>query len=508
MSALQHEHYRTAKNGSAVPRQDYWAYEDYQDTGRRSFYEEEKLYRLQRYAEEHKKLPMKGEQYSYETQRNDRVPRGYRVPDEKYDHYRRQLDEDYSSKRNVDRYYDNWDSIGGYPVKSRDDGRYADRRASRDGLDDYRPSNYDYRESDLRNMKNCDVYYYEDLMNDDDYYREYHRRQLERYYEKEMVPTSYKAHRPLEKRYSDQDVADCRTGPYNDRRGMDYDQRDYGKVKNYPPRDEHARTYRYPETSKSRSRPTERDFVDYRREKAESGQRKPNARRYDFLPLDCDAVDEVDRHEPLDKSNQDRKYDRSQFLDPEAESSISCKRLAYDFDYNPPDGIDLYLDGDNTDDKQINKEHTNGGDFTSRSCDGFEDTIKSSKGTGRSEQYGSSLERRRTSYDDAIGPDRRDDYYEDSDNPQKIDSSNRPIKDGQVDGDFSSTINSNSEESGSSKQQNQDQQAQKRAEKAPNIDSMKRNSIYRRTAPSSLRNSEFVQNRKKKRGTNFHLFQR
>lgn len=497
MSALQHEHYRTAKNGSAVPRQDFWEYEDYQNTGRRTYYEEERLHRLQRYAEEHKKLPMKGEQYYYETQRNDRVPRGYRVPDEKYDHYGRQLNKDYSGKRNVDRYYDNWDSIGGYPVKSKDDGRYADRRASRDGLDDYRPSNYDYREGDLRNMKNCDVYYYEDLMNDDDYYREYHCRQLERYYEKEMVPTSYKAQRPLEKQYSDQDVGDCRAGPYNDRRGMDYNQRDYGKVKYYPSRDENARTSRCPETSKSRSRPTERDFVDYRRDKAESGQRKPNTRRYDFLPLDCDAIDEVDRHEPLDKYNQDRKFDRSQFLDWEAEPSSSCKRLAYDFDYNPPDGIDLYLDSDNTDEKQINKEHTSRGDFCSRSCDGFEDTIKSSKGTGKSEQYGSSWEHRRTSYDDNIRPDRRDDYCQDSDSPQKMDSRNRPNKDRQVDGDFSS--NSNSEESGSSRQQNQDQKVQKRAEKAPNIDSMKRNSIYRRTAPSSLRNSEFVQNRKKKR---------
>ncbi|XP_072279360.1 dynamin-binding protein isoform X2 [Pyxicephalus adspersus] len=491
MSALQHEQYRTAKNGSAVPRQDFWEYEDYQDTGKRSYYEDEKLYRLQRYAEEHKRLPMRGEQYYYETQRNDRVPRGHRVPEEKYDHYRRHVDEDYFGKRNFDKYYENWDSIGGYPARYRDDGgRYADRRATRDGFDDYRP---DYRESDPRYVRNCDVYYYEDLMNDDDYYREYNRRQLEQYYDRELMPTSSKSHRPLEKRYSDQDIRDSRNGPYIDRRGMDYDQRDYGKVKDYPSRGEDVTSSRYPETSKSRSRPPpEREFVDYRKEKIESGQKKSNARRYDFLPLDCDDID-VDHQGPSMQYIQDRKYDQGQFLDSEADHSSSSKRMALDFDFNPPNGIDLYLYNDHIDDRQFYKEPANRRDLNDRYCDGFEDTIRSSKGKGKN---GSSWEDGRTSNDDNARPDRRDEYYQDSAGPQNMEPRKRPSKDGQADGDLPNIYNS--EESSSSRRQNHDQQAQRKTEKAPNMDSMKRNSIYRRTAPSSLRHSEFVLNRRKK----------
>ncbi|XP_068111641.1 dynamin-binding protein isoform X2 [Hyperolius riggenbachi] len=488
MTALQHESYRTAKNGSAVPRRELWEYEDYENTRRRNYYEDDKLYRVQRYAEEHKSLPLRGEQYYYENQRSSKPPRGYRTPEER-DYYRRQLDEDdYYGRRNVDRYYDTWENIGDSPTRYRDedDSRYADRRMSRDDRDDYRYSNLDSREADVRDMRKCGVYY-EDLMNDDDCYREYYRRQVDRY-EREVAPSKSRGHRPLEKRYSDEDTRYYRTVGYNDRKRIDYDRKDYGKGKDFPSRGEDTSTSRYCDISNSRCRPSDRDLMDYRKDKVEPQQKKSSARQYDFQPLDCDDVGGIENYEPTDQYIEDRRYDRSRSLDFDAEPLNVGKRRARAFDTYPPDAIDMYLDGEKIAGRQKlqNRKEFNGRDF-----EDIENVVEPFRGNDLGDQYGGSWNRR-VSYDEACRSEKGD---KDCDGPEIMASRNKTGKERQINGDAPNKTTP--EDSGLSKQQELTQQAKTTAESAPNMDTMKRNSIYRRTAPSSLRHSEFVQNRRK-----------
>ncbi|XP_075072067.1 dynamin-binding protein isoform X2 [Mixophyes fleayi] len=491
MCALQHENYRTAKNGSAVPRRERclqsWEYEDCQNTRRQRLFEEDRLYREQRYADDHRNLPLRVD-HRYESRTNDRVSKGYRLADEDYDYYKRSQDDDDGGKRNMERYYDTWENIGNSPVRYKEDvGRYGDRRLHYDGLSDRRE--VDYR-------RKCD-FYNDDKLNDDRSYRESHPRKGDRYYGTEMGPSSNPTHRPLEKRYSDQDVRDYRASPSTDRKRMDYDQRDYRKVKDCHPREEEVRSSRYAEVSNSRSRPSERDCVDYKRDKADPGltlgtSKKPNARRYDFMPLDCDEIDGGDDdQELLDQYIEDRKVDRSRSLDFEAEPTSSRKRMAYDFDYNPPEGIDLYINNEDVQDQQIYKDMDGHG----RDCDGFENTVKQQV---KRDPFGSSLEDQRTaemSLDRLYRPERSDDYYfKDSDGSQNRGLRNGPSKDTQMDVDYYKHGHS-----GQNSSEQDDHPTHRRSELAPCTDSMKRNSIYRRTAPSSLRHSEFVQNRRKKK---------
>ncbi|XP_063818326.1 dynamin-binding protein isoform X2 [Pseudophryne corroboree] len=500
MCALQHENYRTAKNGSAVPRRDLcrlsWEYEDCHNTGKPRHYEEERLYREQRYANEHRHLPVRGERY-YESRTNDRVPRGYRLADKDYDYYRRSQNDDYGGKRNMERYYDTLENVGNSPVKYKEDGgRYGDRRLPYDGLNDY--SHPDRRAADLYYRRKGDLYY-DDLLNDDYYYqRENHPRMGERYYGTEVGPSSNRAHRSLEKKYSDQDVRDYRTVPCMDRKRMDYDQRDYRKTKDYQREEEAYSVSRSADVSNSRCRPSERDCVDYKRDKVETGlnsgtSKKSNTQRYDFEPLDCDEIDGSDDDQKLlDGYFEDRKVDRSQSLDFEAEPTSSLKRMAYDFDYNPPDGVDLYINSDIVQDQRIYKEkYTDSrimdghqGDFV-----GLEYAVKQPKDQVKRDQFGGSWEDQRTA-EMAL-----DDHYQTSDGPQNLSLRNGLSKDAEIDVDY---YNHGRSGQNNSLGRSSNPPTHRRPELETCTDSMKRNSIYRRTAPSSLRHSEFVVNRRKK----------
>lgn len=460
-----------------------WEYEDCQNVGRRRLLEEERLYREQRYAEEHRTLPMRKEQHYYENRDKDKVLKDYRVSD---DYYRRSQEEYYDGKTNMDRYYDTLENIRTSPVKFRHDGG-RDRRLHNDGYNDYRYSYQDPRELDVRYMKKYDTYCSDDRENDDRYYRDYHRRKVGRNYETEVRPPS------MEKRYSDQDVQDYRTDPYKDRKRSDYEQRDYRRIKDHYTRLEDVGSSRYPEASNSRCRPFEKDSVDYKRDKTEpkpAGNSKRTAtRHYDFLPLDCDSVDVIEDQVLVDHYVEDLKYDRSRSLDFEAEPTTSCKRMAYDFEYNPPEEIDLYLNNDDLEEDYMDR---NAMDDQYRGCDEVKNTDKRTK--LKRDQYGSSWEDQRTidlGHDPHYRPERSDGYDE-FNGPENQSSSNGPTT--YVD------YNDHGVDSSAGKTQSNDLPAHSKAELASSTNSMKRNSIYRRTAPSTLRRSEFVQNRRKKQG--------
>ncbi|XP_069836116.1 dynamin-binding protein isoform X2 [Dendropsophus ebraccatus] len=477
MCALQHEHYRTSRTQSTVPGRDIhvpsWEYEDCPTIGKRRILEEERLYREKRYAEEHRTLPMRKDQYYYVNRANDKMLKDYRVPD---DYYRRSQEEYYDARTNMER-YDTLENIRTSPVKYRHDGgRNGDRRQRHDGYNDYRYSYQDPRELDARYMRKYDTYCSEDLVDDDRYYRDYHQRKVGRSYETEM------RHQPLEKRYSDQDVRDYRTDPYTERKRSDYEQKDYRRMKDQYTRGEDMGSSRYPETSNSRCRPSERDFVDYKRDKTDPGptsnSKKTTTRRYDFLPLDCDSIDVIEDQELLDRYIEDRTYDRSRSLDFEAKPSTSSKRMAYDFECNPPEGVDLYFNSEDLQEDYVDDRY--------RDYGGIKNTHK--QPNFKRDQYGSSWEDQMT-IDLVDGPlyrPERSDGYHEFDDPENQGSRNRSGKDV----DYYNHEDDNS--SGSP------QHIDQLTELASNTNSMKRNSIYRRTAPSTLRHSEFVQNRKKK----------
>ncbi|XP_077114467.1 dynamin-binding protein isoform X2 [Ranitomeya variabilis] len=486
MCALQHE-YRASRTRSTDPGRDLqvpsWEYEDCQNSERRRLPEEDRLYLEQRYAEEHRTLPMRKDQYYYESRANEKVPKDYRESEDYY--YRRSQEEYYDSRTNMDRYYDTLENIRTSPVKYRHDGRlYGDRRPRHDGYNDNRYSYQDPRELDSRYMRKYDTYCSDEIENDDRYYRDIHRRKVDRGYEKEV------RHKPLEKRYSDQDVRDYRTDPYVEQKKIDYEQRDYRRVKDHYPRGENVCSSRSPEDSSSRCRPSERDFVDYKRDKTKPGpkgnSKKTNTRRYDFLPLDLDSIDVVKDERLVDRDVEKQNYDRSRSLDFEAEPSTSCKRMAYDFEYNTPEEIDLYLNSDDLQEDYLGRDAV---DDLYQDYDVYKNTNKQPK--LKRDQYGSSWEDQKTT-DVADGPyyrpERSDVYHEFDFEDEK--SSNGSTKD--VDS------NNHGVENTARKPHSNDQPTRRKTELESSTDSMKRNSIYRRTAPSSLRNSEFVQNRRKK----------
>ncbi|KAM4033739.1 dynamin-binding protein isoform 2-T3 [Anomaloglossus baeobatrachus] len=481
MCALQHDQYRSSRTQSTVPGRDLqgpsWEYEDYQNKGKRRLAEDDRLYQEQRYAEEHRTLPMRKEQYYY-----DKVPKDY-IESEDYN-YRRSLEEYYDSRTNMDRYYDTLENIRTSPVKYRNDGRRCggDRRPRHD---DYRYSYQDPRDIDARYMRKYDTYCSDEIESDDRYYRESHQRKAYRGYDTEV------RHKPLEKKYSDPEVRDYRTDPYVERKKVDYDQRDYRRGKDHNSRGEDFGSSRYPEVSSSRSRPSEKDSLDYKREKTEPGPKgntkKTNTRRYDFLPLDLDSIDVIEDQRLGDRYVEERNYDRSLSSDFEAEPTTASKRMAYDFEYNPSEEIDLYL---NSDDLQEEYLVRNAPDDHYRDHDGFKNTNRPPK--LKKDQYGSSWEDQRTTdlaHDPYYRPERSDGYHEFDgfEDPRSRNESTRDVDSNNYGDDHSAR-----------KPQSNHQPPHKKTELEATTNSMKRNSIYRRTAPSTLRNSEFVQNRKKK----------
>ncbi|XP_075699211.1 dynamin-binding protein isoform X3 [Rhinoderma darwinii] len=481
MCALQHEQYRTSKTQSTVPGRDLhvpsWEYEDCQNIGKRRLLDEERLYQEQRYAEEHRTLPMRKEKYHYESRANDKVLKDYKVADD------RRSEDYYDGKANRDRYHDTLENIRTSPVKYRHDERTGDRRPRQDGYNDYRYSYQDPRELDVRHMRKYDTYS-DDLVNNDRYYRDDRQRKVDRCYETE------REHQSLEKRYSDQDVRDYRTDHHMERKKLDYEQRDYRKTKDHSTRGKDISSSRFTEVSNNRGRPPERDCLDYKRDKTEPGltgnSKKTTTRRYDFLPLDCDSINVVQDQGPVGQSVEDQKYDRSRSLDFEAQPTTSCKRMAYDFEYNPPEGIDLYF---SSDDLQEDYMDRNAMDDPYRDYDGFKNTDKPLK--YKRDQYGSSWEDPRSidlAYGAYYGLDRSDRNHE-FDGPENQRSRNGST----TDEDYNP-----GDDRSSGRPQSNDQPTQRKDELAPSTNSMKRNSIYRRTAPSTLRHSEFVQNRRKK----------
>ncbi|XP_056385690.1 dynamin-binding protein isoform X3 [Hyla sarda] len=487
MYALEHEQYRTSRTQSTVPGKDQhvlsWEYEDCQNMGKRRLLEEERLYREQRYAEEHRTMPMRKHQYYNASRANDKALKDYIVPD---DYYRRSQEEYYDGQTNMEKYYDTLENIRTSPVKyQHDGGRYGDRRPRHDGYNDYRYSYQDPRELDARYMRKYDTYCSNDSVDDDHYYRDYYQRKEGRSYGTEM------RHQPLEKRYSDQDIRDYRSDPYTERKRLDYEQGDYRRMRDRCTRGEDVGSSRYPEVANSQCRPSERDYVDYKRDKTEPGttgnSKKTTTRRYDFLPLDCDSVDIIEDQESIDQYVEDRTYDRSRSLDFEAEPPTSSKRMAYDFEYNPPEGIDLYF---NSDDLRGDYMDKNAVDDQYRDYDGFKNTDKQIK--LRRDQYGSSWEDQRT-INLADGPycrPERSDGFREYNGPENQGSRNGSTKD--------MDYYNHGDDRSAGRPRGNDQPTQSKAELVPNTNSMKRNSIYRRTAPSSLRHSDFVQNRKKK----------
>ncbi|KAM4636493.1 dynamin-binding protein isoform 3-T3 [Discoglossus pictus] len=485
--------YQTAKNGSAIPKRDHrmlsWEYEDCPSQGQREFLEDERFYRDQRCIEDYSR----GERYYTESRRNDRGPRAYKQVEDQYDHYKRAPNEDFVAKRSPEKYYVRQDNLIERPGKYRKD-EYEDREIYYGDLNDYKYFYPDQRTMDPRYapVDRTNIQYA-----DDPYYRDYSPKKGDKCYNRETDYYYYNnLPKPsLEKRNSDQDLGSYRTAQYMDREICSYDQKDYRKAKSYRNGEVLAAAYRYAELPYSKSRDSDRRYNDHQGEKYESrtieledtrqgsdNSRKNNRRRYDYLPLDCDDIDgsrSVSQYEDQRSSGgnyEDKKVNKSRSLDFDAEPASISKRMAYDFEYNLSDDIEVYFNAADNNTNLKTKEE-NSLDENYGVYNGLANESNQPKEKGKRYDYGS------------CGEEKMDG---DLSRPERKDADIKNDHQGRVESEFDPR-NYNS----CARPQSREQEACKRPEFVPNTDSMKRNSIYRRTAPSSLRHSEFVQNRRK-----------
>ncbi|XP_075468410.1 dynamin-binding protein isoform X2 [Ascaphus truei] len=533
MSAQPHEQYRTAKDGSAVPKKDHrkpsWEYEDCQNLGKRDFPEAEKFYRDQSYAKDYSTSSTREGRYYTNGRKEDRIPRGYRKVEDPYDYCRKSQTEDYSGKKTADKYYERWENSSENSGKYRTvDSRCEDRRPFYDDLNDYRSSYPDHGDMNPRYapVRKSD-FRYAHRMNEDKYYREYDREKFDKYSDREMERYSNFANRSVEKINADQPRGDYRATEYMDRNRRNCDHKDYRKMKNSHTNGESfdASSCRYGEIPYSKGRTSNRDGEDCRREKIETGtielkdarqgsdSRKYNTQRSDYRPLDCDdiedrtAASQYKDQSVSDDDCEDRKTERSNFVDFDVEPQSCSKRMGYDFEYNPPDEVELYFNTAESDNVLKNGEQKDKDQHMDRrALDGksvdyesSEDEGKQLKEQGKRDKYESSSEDQKASemaYEDLGAPEGSDGLFQEFIHSNDFQSSkNRSgLKEIQCE-NFYDRRSSHF----SGQPLSYEQETYRRPEYVPNTDSMKRNSIYRRTAPSSLRSSEFVQNRRKKR---------
>uniref|UniRef100_A0A8C5PMV8 Dynamin-binding protein n=1 Tax=Leptobrachium leishanense TaxID=445787 RepID=A0A8C5PMV8_9ANUR len=486
MCALQHELYRRAENVSALPRRDRdvpsWEYEDFQNARKRDVYVKEKFCRDPMFPEGYvTSLPVRGERYYDDGRENGRGSRGYRYTEDQYDDYRRSQNEDYRVPRNAEKYYDTWENINQNPEGPRKQaGRKEDRRKVYSELLDDRYSYSDQRGSNTRYASRDQDRGYTEQVTEERYYREYSpKKRSDGQYDREMDSSGGRDRRYLEKRNSDPESRDHRVKQYMDRKRLDGEPRDCRKVKDRNLKSESLESSQY-----GKYGDVDR-YVDYQSEKPESNtqtrdlkgpdcSKRSNMRLYDFLPLDCDDLDfgkpgyRNENEEDSDGFHDEQKRDRSHSLGFEvADSQTYLKRMGYDFECNPPDGIDL-LDQTPKDDLQdgrSSKQRGVGGDyFEDRDDSKLEGDVCKEKG-------------KKDSWEDQEGKSSRN-------QPKSMEGECNNYTDGR---NFNSL----------GRAQARKIEAIKKTEYVPDMESMKRNSLYRRTAPSSLRHSEFVRNRRK-----------
>ncbi|XP_004915929.1 dynamin-binding protein isoform X2 [Xenopus tropicalis] len=453
-----------------------WEFEDYQNLRQRDPFEYPKFYREQRYGENVSASSMREEQYYTDSRKYDRKTKAYRQADPG-DYYRMSQNEDWIGYSDAERFYDYRENICDYPKRYRNEGRYEDRKIN------YDDGNYcsEYINADSHYAPRREY----DIPNDHQYYQEYSPRKGQ-CNDRNLEPYGYTTHRTVDKRYSAPDREDYY---YMDRKSREFYEKDYRRMKDYHSRE--PKLDKYGETSHGKSKPSDLDYEDYPREKEEereyievkesrqkySNAKRSNARRYDFLPLDCDDVEgDSKRIQTEDRSLSDRCYDdrrRDRSHSFESKCQNNSKRAGYDFECNHPDGVDLYLNSQRPSKEYYKDEYRDRrpldedwGDY-----DGFETGGRST----REKDKRACLEDMATDGPDRYAREQKDMYglgYEDCYAPRSSRSFER--------------------------QQSQEHETCNRPEVVLNTDTMKRNSIYRRTAPSSLRRSEFVQNRKKR----------
>ncbi|XP_018083003.1 dynamin-binding protein isoform X2 [Xenopus laevis] len=472
MNALQLEPYRTAEHESIIPEREHnkmsWEFEDYQNLRQRDPFEYPKFNREQRYVENVRALSMREEQYYTDSRKYDRRANAYRQAD-LCDYYRTSQNEDWIRYSEAERYYDYRENISDNPGRFRNGGQYEDRKIIYDDGNYY--SEYIHANSPYAPRREYDI------PSDDRHYQEYSLRKSE-YYNRDMEPYGYTTHGTVDKRYSDPD-----RGNYNymDRKSRELYQKDYRRAKDYYSRD--PKLDRYEEISHGKSRTSDRDYEDYPREKEEereytevkesrqqySNARKTNACHNDFLPLDCDDVDGDSKkiQNSSERYYDDRRKDRSHSF--ESKSQNNSKRTGYDYESSPPKGVDLYLNSQRTSKENYKDQYKDRRPLDENwgKIDSFETGGKGTRERDKRDGLEDMVNNGLDSYD----RDQKDMEYEDCYAPRSSRSFER--------------------------QQNQDHETYSRPELISNVD-MKRNSIYRRTAPSSLRRSEFVQNRKKR----------
>ncbi|XP_063290762.1 dynamin-binding protein isoform X4 [Pelobates fuscus] len=490
MCALQHEPYRRAENVSAHTKRNRntlsWEYEDFQNVQKREISEEEKLYRDPLFPECYNTSPVRGDRYYNDGRKNVRATKGYRYADDQYGNCTRSQNEDYRFVRNAEKYYDTWENIHRNPETPRKyGGRYDDRRTVYDDVSDYRHYYPDQRGTNARYVaaREPDLDY-GGQVNKDAYYREYSpKKRFDGNYDRELDPYGSKARQCLEKRNSDPESRDYRLKQYMDRKRFDDDLRDYKKLKDYRPNSERL------ELSSGRSagvpcnkyRDYDGNCTDHRRERIEPNtvvkeekgpeySKRTNVRRYDFKPLDCDAIGKIDYQyeEDVDSDEYDdhnKRYRSHSLGFDEVDSQRYLKRMGYDFEYNPPEDIQLYLNETQRDDLQDSQNYKARDRRANK--ESFELEGTPNKKNEKKDQSRNS--------------------WEDQDN-KTSEIYNRRKEIG---------YNNCADPRDSISAPSHDTEDHKRTENVPNMDSMKRNSIYRRTAPSSLRNSEFVRNRRK-----------
>ncbi|XP_053548506.1 dynamin-binding protein isoform X2 [Bombina bombina] len=494
MCALQQDTFQTAKHGSAMPKKDHrlpsWEYEDCQTLGQRDILEDERFYRDQRYVEDYKPVSLRGEKYYTDGRKNDRSTRGYNHFKDQYEYDRRDRNVDFS-KSNAEKYYDRRENFSETPGKYRkDDIWYEDSRAKNEDLNDYK-----YLYPDQRNINpgytpvgKQDVCSF-DQVHEERHYREGNPKKVNQYYEREIEQYRNTANRSLEKRTCKQDWETSRATQGRNCKIYEYDQKEYVKMKDYCSSSDNSDDYRYSDVPYNKCRISDRD----QRGKIDSraiDSRKYNNRRYDYQPLDCDTIDSR-THEYEDQiipgRYEKKKTYKSNSLDFDADPQSQYKRMAYDFDYNPPDGIEVYFDAGECDRIQQKPEENDTKQLMDldKNCDDYD--VYGNKGFPLKEEKKThnemSCENKMVTskgYDDlGTSPAKSDDgYRENNGSPNKKQSQS---------GNHCANYNSIGRPLRSELE---------KPEFIPNTDSMKRNSIYRRTAPSSLRHSEFVQNRK------------
>ncbi|XP_053306511.1 dynamin-binding protein isoform X3 [Spea bombifrons] len=495
-----------------------WDYEECQNREKLNFMED-KYNRDHQFLDYYSSSPMRKERYHNDRSLDGRTQRDYRYMDNQYE--RRCQNGDYNVPSNADKYYDTWENISKNPeIDRRDGGRSRDREMYYDVVND---SRYLYPDQKGGNSQYVPVrksdFRYAEQINDGQYNREYNpEKRIYGNHPRELDP--YNTCRYLKKSSSDPDTRDYHLAQYADRKRPDDDMVDYRRMKGYYTNGESldANSCRYGggpynksgayymECRKGRLEPNYSEVQEFKQ--GSDHAKRTNRRRYDYQPLDCDTIDSTSSANRYEDPNacyeysEDIKRDRSHSLEFVAEPQISSKRMGYDFECNPPDEISVHLNAVRSENSQ---------NYKTRSMDrwaedeplefrnGLENEAKTLKDKRKDGQHWSLREDQKCSdmtSDDLNKPESRELQLLEGDG-HKYGNISSGTRLAQPDIGY----NQHGGEKGLNSlghPPSHEVEAYKRLEYVPSADTMKRNSIYRRTAPSSLRHSEFVVNRRKK----------